>query len=426
MGALIAPDNLGPRRDSGCMQSLDTEVVIVGAGPTGLMLANCLMRLGVACVIVDGKSGPTRESRALVLQARTMEIYDQLGLAERVLEQAEIAATARARVRADAVHGDRAGPARHRGHALPAAVRARAEQERASCWSRACEPSAEKCGGDAGCSRSRRRTTAGRAWSATARARRETDAEDTDHAPTFITARFCVGADGASSPVREATGIPFTGVTNEHTFYVADASGVEGLVPHAVNVRFGETHFLLAFPMDRSGHHRLIGVVRTGPTSRSPRRLFANARAGLRRDLRLRPLVLDIPRAPPRRRAVPARGRVPGGRRRARALPCRGPGHEHRAAGRPQPGVQDRGRAPRGAPDAYLDRYEAERMPVARRLVGTTDTLFGFVTSDRRGPRFLRRRILRVIAPSQWPLCRAPRGHRGSSNTCRRPASTTG
>jgi hypothetical protein len=53
----------------------------------------------------------------------------------------------------------------------------------------------------------------------------------------------------------------------------------------------------------------------------------------------------------------------------------------------------------RGAPDASLDRYAAERMPVARRLVGTTDTLFGFVTSDRRGPRFLRRRVLRVLAP---------------------------
>ena len=53
----------------------------------------------------------------------------------------------------------------------------------------------------------------------------------------------------------------------------------------------------------------------------------------------------------------------------------------------------------RGAPDSYLDRYGAERMPVARRLVGTTDTVFGIVTSDRRGPRLLRRWVLPAAAP---------------------------
>jgi 2-polyprenyl-6-methoxyphenol hydroxylase-like FAD-dependent oxidoreductase len=63
----------------------DTEVLIVGAGPTGLMAAVVLARRGVPVVIVDRKGGPTRESRALAVQARTMEIYDQLGLAEQVL-----------------------------------------------------------------------------------------------------------------------------------------------------------------------------------------------------------------------------------------------------------------------------------------------------------------------------------------------------
>lgn len=75
------------------MQELETDVVIVGAGPTGLMLANCLTKLGISTVIIDGKSGPTRESRALVLQARTMEIYDQLGVADRVLAETEKASS---------------------------------------------------------------------------------------------------------------------------------------------------------------------------------------------------------------------------------------------------------------------------------------------------------------------------------------------
>ena len=94
---------------------LDTDVVIVGAGPTGLMLANCLLRLGVACVIVDGKSGPTRESRALVLQARTLELYDQLGLADAVLAEAALAGAIVPGLREEAV--PRGEPARPRRRA---------------------------------------------------------------------------------------------------------------------------------------------------------------------------------------------------------------------------------------------------------------------------------------------------------------------
>lgn len=64
------------------LPTTDTDVLVVGAGPTGLMAGLVLTRCGVPVVVVDQKAGPTRESRALVLQARTMEIYDQLGLAD--------------------------------------------------------------------------------------------------------------------------------------------------------------------------------------------------------------------------------------------------------------------------------------------------------------------------------------------------------
>ena len=70
------------------MAELSCEVLVVGAGPTGLMLANWLTRLGVHVLVVDGKDGPTRESRALVVQARSLEIYDQLGIGDQVLDAA--------------------------------------------------------------------------------------------------------------------------------------------------------------------------------------------------------------------------------------------------------------------------------------------------------------------------------------------------
>lgn len=66
--------------------TLRTDVLVVGAGPTGLMAANWLDRLGVDALAIDAKSGPTRESRALGVQARTMEIYAKLGIVERALE----------------------------------------------------------------------------------------------------------------------------------------------------------------------------------------------------------------------------------------------------------------------------------------------------------------------------------------------------
>src|SRR5688572_15932028 len=65
---------------------MDTDVLVVGAGPTGLMLANQLGRRGVRARIVDRHAGPSLQTRALGVQARTLEIYSHLGIVERALE----------------------------------------------------------------------------------------------------------------------------------------------------------------------------------------------------------------------------------------------------------------------------------------------------------------------------------------------------
>src|SRR6202163_1900449 len=66
------------------MQS-DTDVLIVGAGPTGLVLALWLTRLGVRVRIIDKTAEPGTTSRALAVQARTLELYRQVGLADAVV-----------------------------------------------------------------------------------------------------------------------------------------------------------------------------------------------------------------------------------------------------------------------------------------------------------------------------------------------------
>src|ERR1700761_6381242 len=62
-----------------------TEVLIIGAGPTGLVLALWVTRLGVRVRIVDKTAEPGTTSRALAVQARTLELYRQLDLAEAVI-----------------------------------------------------------------------------------------------------------------------------------------------------------------------------------------------------------------------------------------------------------------------------------------------------------------------------------------------------
>src|ERR1700732_792051 len=64
----------------------DTDVLIVGAGPTGLVLALWLTRLGVRVRIVDKTAEPGTTSRAVAVQARTLELYRQIALADAVVE----------------------------------------------------------------------------------------------------------------------------------------------------------------------------------------------------------------------------------------------------------------------------------------------------------------------------------------------------
>ncbi len=63
----------------------ETDVLIIGAGPTGLTLACELLRRDVRCRIIDKAPAPATTSRALGLQPRTLELFDTMGIVDRVL-----------------------------------------------------------------------------------------------------------------------------------------------------------------------------------------------------------------------------------------------------------------------------------------------------------------------------------------------------
>jgi len=68
----------------------DTQVLVVGAGPVGLFMAAELNRHGVSCRIVDKNDGPTHDSRAASIQARTLEILESVSLADEFVQMGNI------------------------------------------------------------------------------------------------------------------------------------------------------------------------------------------------------------------------------------------------------------------------------------------------------------------------------------------------
>ena len=70
---------------------IKTPILVVGAGPTGLMLSAQLQRYGASHTIIDRKQGITELSKALAVQARTLEQYRQLGIADAATREGFVA-----------------------------------------------------------------------------------------------------------------------------------------------------------------------------------------------------------------------------------------------------------------------------------------------------------------------------------------------
>src|SRR6188508_2067910 len=80
---------------------MQTDVLVAGAGPTGLALACQLIRYGVDFIIIDKNETTTPHSKAIGVHARTLEIYEQMGLANKLIDLGAVAEKARMIVAGD-------------------------------------------------------------------------------------------------------------------------------------------------------------------------------------------------------------------------------------------------------------------------------------------------------------------------------------
>lgn len=351
----------------------DTDVLIVGAGPTGLMAGVVLDRRGVSAVVVDRKAGPTRESRALAVQARTMEIYDQLGLAETVLEGAFPATRMQigGSARGDGLNLSLLQKGATRFPGIQIFEQSRNEQLLAATLTAA--------GGDI---RWRHRLVDLIDRTAEPDGRVEALLEGEDGGLLRVRARWCIGADGAGSAVRRELNLQFEGKTDEATFWVADVRGVRGVPEGAMNIRFGRSTFGLAFPLGPGGHTRLVALAAKDTITQDEALATADSEFGMTHG------AVDWFSTYRVHHRVASKFRV------GSVFLAGDAGHVHSPVGGQgmNTGLQDahnlallladvaQGRTALEA----LDRYERERRPVALILVDVTDRAFGVI--GRRGP----------------------------------------
>lgn len=376
------------------------DVLIVGAGPTGLVLALWLTRLGVRVRLIDKAPEPGTTSRALAVQARTLELYQQFGIADAV-----VAAGRRIEAGNFWVRGRRAAHLTFGAFGAGispfpyALIYPQDEHERLLIDYLA----------RVGVSVERRVELAGFEQSPdNVRAR----LIRVDGGQEVCEAGHLIGCDGAHSIVRETLGIGFDGGTYEHLFYVADVDATGPTVNGEVHVSLEAADFLVVFPLKRDGHVRVIGTIRTD--------------AAPRRDLTWDDVSSDaIAQTGIRINQVAwfstyhVHHRVAHTFRSGRAFLAGDAAHIHSPVGGQgmNTGIGDainlawklasvvRGRA---RPD-ILDSYEAERIPFARRLVETTDRVFTAVTSSTSLARFTRMEMAPLVLPAVVAARRARR-----------------
>jgi 2-polyprenyl-6-methoxyphenol hydroxylase-like FAD-dependent oxidoreductase len=366
----------------------DTDVLIAGAGPTGLVLALCLRRLGVRFRLVDRALAPGTTSRALVVHARTLEFYRQLGVADAVVTAAvkfmAVNLWVGGRRRARMAFGDIGETLSAYPYSLifpqdeHERVLVEALRERGVGVERGIElVDVLPNGADVTC---------------TLRA--------ADGTEQRCRARYVAGCDGAHSAVRRALRIGLPGGTYSHVWYVADVVVDGPVVNHEVNITMDERDVLAIFPMGDHGA-RLVG--QAPPPRGSDQVRWDDVDQRLLRQLRTRVSKVNW------FSTYRVHHRVASAFSDGSGFLLGDAAHLHSPVGGQgmNTGIGDAmnlgwklAEVLRGeASPQLLESYDPERIAFARGLVATTDHVFAILNGDGLFSRVFRTTIAPLVLP---------------------------
>lgn len=357
----------------------DADVLIAGAGPTGLTLATALAARGIRTIIIDRLTQGANTSRAAVVHARTLEILEPLGVTAELLAQGLVAQrfTIRDRDRV-LVPIDFQGLPTQYPYTLmvsQAVTESVLEARLAALGGQVLRP---------------------RTLSLLAQDASGTTAT-LDDGSTLRT-RYAVGADGMHSRVRECAGIAFSGGTYGESFVLADVRLSGAVASDEVILYFSPAGMVVLAPLP-GGVHRIVATVEDAPEQ--PSAEYVQGLLDARGPERERALVQEVLWGSRFR----VHHRVADAYRAGRVLLAGDAAHVHSPAGGQgmNAGILDATslaaaleRALAGDAGA-LDAYGAERRPVARQIVAFADLLTRLATVSPR-LRGLRNVLLRTLS----------------------------